>query len=194
MSRLLALGLVVVLASGVSAGGNPDVRMYIDFDPPNCVHSVTTELYTDLYGYVCLDHTQEGVTCVSFRLTNMLEDYPGVFATQSWTWLFPGDLPICVPYEFGATICASECMTEEEGPILVGYMSYFCLGDGPACLQILDHADYPRWVVDCSDPGEVDYYCVLAHGSINGGVCPEGDCGPTPVGSETWGKVKSLYR
>lgn len=84
-------------------------------------------------------------------------------------------------------------MLEESEPIAAAVVTFFYLG-GSGCLQILDHADYPRWVVDCGQPQEVDQYCVLAHGSIGGLVCPEGDCGAVPVEEGTWGMVKSLYR
>lgn len=66
---------------------------------------------------------------------------------------------------------------------------------GGAChLEILDHGDYPRWVVDCSDPGEVDQYCVYMNGGIGGAIAPDGDCEPTPVQGASWGAIKALYR
>ncbi len=49
-------------------------------------------------------------------------------------------------------------------------------------------------MVDCSDPGEVDYYCVLANGSIGGAACLDGDCVPVPVELWSWSTIKSLYR
>jgi len=193
MRLLLTVSLALGLVSAACAGGNPNVRTYIDFDPPNYVHEFTTELYTSFEAYVCMDQVDSGVTAVSFRVTNLVQEYPWVVATQSWYQLFPGDLPLYWPW-LGSTIVSTECMTEDEGPVLVGYLSYFCVGDGPACLEILDHSDYPRWVVDCADPCEVDFYCVLANASINGGVCPEGDCSPVPVENGSWGSIKSMYR
>ncbi|MCK4513140.1 hypothetical protein KAW64_15440 [bacterium] len=194
MSRLLTLGLLVLLAPSAFAGANPDVRIYIDFDPPNYVHEFTPELYTQFRAYVCLDSAPGGVTSVSFGVNDLLEEYPGVVGSGAWVNLFPG-WPLPPPtMPGGTTIHASECVTEGQGPILVGYMEYFCIGTGSACLEVLDHWDFQRWVVDCSDPGEVDYYCVLSHGSINGGTCPDGDCEPVPVRDQSWGAVKSLYR
>lgn len=84
-------------------------------------------------------------------------------------------------------------MLSEDEPILVAAVTFFYLS-GSGCLEIRDHWDYPRWVVDCGEPGEVDEYCVLAHGSVGGYVCPQGDCGPVPVQGGTWGMIKSLYR
>ena len=195
MKWLLVAGLIVLLVSTAHAGSNPDVRIYIDFDPPNYVHGVAPEPYEMFDAYVCMDQVGGGVMTVSFRVTDLMLEYPGMVGTQSWTQLFPGQLPICWPWsDWGSTIYSEECMTEEEGPVLVGYLSYFYLGYGSGCLEILDHADYPRWVVDCGEPGEVDLYCVLAHGSINGGACPDGDCPAVPVADGTWGTIKSMYR
>ena len=89
---------------------------------------------------------------------------------------------------------SSECMLSDGEPVLVAVVTIFYLG-GSGCLEIRDHEEYPRWVVDCSEPGEVDQYCVLAHGSIGDAyACAEGDCHPAPVERNTWGTIKSLYR
>ena len=194
MRVLLTLWLVLAIAVAAHAGGNPDARIYIDFDPPNYIHEFTPELYTDFRAYVCLDNAPGGVTSVSFGINDMPGEYPGVAAPGAWCNLFPGSLLPPPTMPGGTTIWASECVMGEQGPILVGYMEYFCIGSGPACLEILDHLDYTRWVVDCSDPGEVDYYCVLAHGIISGGSCPDGNCGYVPVDSRSWSTIKSLYR
>jgi hypothetical protein len=64
----------------------------------------------------------------------------------------------------------------------------------PGDILILDHPDFPRWVVDCND--QVDSYCVF----INGGVCKdpvdgeEGCDGVVPVEASSWGGIKALYR
>ncbi len=196
MSRLLVAAALIVLTCTAHAGGNPDIRIYIDFGPPNYVHEITPELYTQFDAYVCLDQVGEGVRCASFRLTDLVADYPEVVATGHWTILMSGDLPICYdPWMLpGTTLCSYECYTSDEEPVLAGFATYFYLGGGSCCLQVLDNLDYPRWIVDCSEPGEVDHYCVLANGSINGGECPDGDCSPVPVHGETWGTIKSLYR
>ena len=89
MNRLVIVGLALGLACTASAGGNPDVRIYIDFDPPNYVHSIEPELYTTITACVCLDSLAEGMTCVSLRMNDMFEDCPGVFAPPSWQPAFP---------------------------------------------------------------------------------------------------------
>ena len=191
MSRLLFTVLVVLVACGAHAGGNPDVRVYFDFDPPNYAHSIEPEVYTAVNAYLCLDQIGEGVTSVAFRLSDPMQDCPGVFAARSWihNWDHPGfgspfDEPGAAPFSWG-------CMHWD--PNVVGYISLFYLG-GECCLRILDHTDHPRWVFDCGDPIDVDFYCVLAHGSIGGADCPDGDCEGVPVQDDTWGTIKSLYR
>ena len=82
---------------------------------------------------------------------------------------------------------------ESEDPELVGFVSMFYLG-GSCSIEILDHDEYPRWVVDCDDPWEIDEYCVYMNGSIGGAELPPGDCEFTPVEDASWGAIKSLYR
>ena len=87
MNRLLVVSVVVALTCTAQAGGNPDVRVYIDFDPPNYVHEIEAELYTTIDAYVCLDSIGEGFTAVSFALSDPLADCPGVVATAAWVSL-----------------------------------------------------------------------------------------------------------
>jgi hypothetical protein len=82
---------------------------------------------------------------------------------------------------------------EEYEPLVVGCVTMFYLG-GACHLEILDHGEYPRWVTDCSDPSEVDEYCVYRNGGIGGAAVPAGDCTVTPVEGASWGAIKSLYR
>ena len=192
MTRLLLCALVLAIASATLAGGNPDVRIYIDFDPPNYVHEVYPEQYTNVEAYVCLDHVGEGVTSVSFRMDDPVTACPGVTATSFWYSMFPGGFLCLDPWEDGgAVVQSTDCMADDV--VVVGCIILFYLG-GSCCLEILDHLDYPRWIADCRGPAEIDHYCVLAHGSVGGADCPQGDCGQVPVDDSTWGTIKSLYR
>ena len=91
MSRLLVVVALVSLACSAHAGGNPDVRIYIDFDPPNYVHEIEPAPYTTIDAYVCLDEIGEGLTAVSFMLSYPPIDCPGVVATAAWVsyWITP---------------------------------------------------------------------------------------------------------
>ena len=192
MKRLLVCLLPLLLASAATAAGNPDARIYIDFDPPNYVHECVPELYQTFDAYVCLDSLGEGVTSISFRMNDPTTTCPGVFAPPSWISLFPGGILCPAPWHpNGTTVPSTECLSGDV--VIIGYVPLFYLG-GNCCLEILDHVYFPRWVVDCSDPGEVDYYCVLSNGRVGGAECPDGDCVPVPVKSSTWGAMKSLYR
>ena len=89
MNRLLMIGLVAVLSCTAWAGGNPDVRIYIDFDPPNYVHEYTPQPYETLNAYVCLDQLDDGATAIAFRMNDVLEECPGVFAPPGWSTTWP---------------------------------------------------------------------------------------------------------
>jgi len=193
MNRLLIIALVVLLSCIAHAGGNPDVRAYIDFDPPNYVHELAPAPYSMVYAYLCLDHLDNGMTAVSFRTTDLVQECPGVFGTQSYMTLLPGGIPFTITPWIppGTTLSSTECMGVSDPVVVVGYVQAFYLG-GSCCYELRDHLDYPRWVVDCEDG--VDFYCVHMHGSIGGYPCPDGDCAPVPVECETWGTIKSLYR
>jgi hypothetical protein len=196
MKSLLAILVIAAVATTAMAGDNPQVYAYISFDPAGdeAMNAVTPDPFTTVNAYFCLGCVT-GMTTVSFRLNNALVDCAGVMATQSFVNLLPGNLAIGDAFDsVGITIASTECMTND--PVIVGYGTYFYLG-GECCIEILDHADYPRWVVDCNEPGQVDYYCLKGHGSVGGAVCSPGEdcpCGGSPVEDATWGGIKSLYR
>jgi len=87
MNRLLIVALLVAFASSAYAGGNPDIRIYVDFDPPNYVHEATPELYTTIEAHICMDMIGEGFSSVSFRMEDPLIVCPGTMAPPSFTYL-----------------------------------------------------------------------------------------------------------
>jgi hypothetical protein len=194
MTRLLMCLLVLAIASSALAGSNPGVRIYIDFDPPNYVHELYPAQYTTVSAYVCLDNVSTGVTGVCFRMEDPTAACPGVCATSAWVPYWPHPISYPDPWEppEGAFVSSTECIEADE-VVIVGRILVFYLG-GSCCLELLDYLEYPRWVLDCADPVGIDQYCVLAHGSIGGAECPDGDCIPVPVEQSTWGAMKSLYR
>jgi len=196
MKQLLAVCLILVFAVAAYAGNNPQVSAYISFDPAGdpLQNAVMPVAYTTVDAYVVLGCVEGGMTVISFGLNNAMAECPGVMATQAFVNLLPGGLMIGDPFDgVGATIASTECMTTEV--VVVGYGTYFYIG-GECCIQIVDHAQYARWVVDCQDPGVEDYYCVSGHGSVGGAVCPDGEVCPcgVPVEDATWGGIKALYR
>jgi len=197
MRLFVALLMVAAMAAPAFAGDNPQVYAYISFDPAGdeTMNAVAPAAFTTVDAYFCLGCIDGGMTTVSFALNDAVAGCPGVMATQSFVNLMPGGLAIGDPFDgVGTTIASTECMTMD--PVIVGYGTYFYLG-GACCIEIVDHAEYPRWVVDCQEPGVVDYYCLAGHGSVGDAVCPDGEecpCGGSPVEDATWGGIKSLYR
>jgi hypothetical protein len=200
MKQLLAVCLVLLFAVSAFAGDNPNVYAYISFDPAGdeAQTSVTPTAFTTVNAYVCLGNVVGGVTAVSFAINDVVTQCGGVVATEAFTNLLPGNLAIGDAFVGGITLASTECMA---GPVVVvGSVDMFYLG-GSCCVEILDHVDYPRWVVDCNEPGLVDYYCLKYHGLIEDGVTTpecltptEFPCEGSPVEDATWGGIKALYR
>ena len=189
MRTFLTVLMVAAIAVPALAGGNPNVVAYIDFDPPNRIHAVDPAPYSTFNAYVCFGDLDMGLTSASFAIQDPLVSCPGAFAPPSFTNTLPGDLAIGNIWT-GITLSSTGC--EDPPEVCVGYLTLFYLGV-PCCIEILDHPDYPRWITDCNDPAQVDFYCLSSHGSIGGASCPEGDC-DSPTDESTWGSIKSLYR
>lgn len=202
-----AISLLVLLVS-VWASANPYPawpQVFIDFDEdgipdPEIVSAITPAPYTTFSAYVglgCNDMPGREFTTISFMLSNPMVECPGVFAPPSFVNLLPGDLAIGT-WDTGISLASTECM---QAPVVfLCRLDLFYLG-GECCIRILDHPQFPRWVVDCQEPGQVWYYCVENHGSVGGAYCPPGEdcwwptnCGVTAVENVSWGAVKSLYR
>jgi len=187
---------VILLASVVAvAGQNPNVRLYVSFDADEYVPDFTPAIYTSFDAYICMDclgtEGEPGGMCViAFRT----EITPGFTAVTSFSPMVSMPIPITWP-ELDGDIWMTPygCITDDPCPLV--RISMFYIG-GSGCIQIVDHHDYPRWVIDSED--DVDFYCVRSHGSIAGGDCPPGevgcDCGATPVDQSSWGVLKALYR
>jgi len=190
--RAVAIAVLVFLFVGAgTAFANPIVGdwLYIDFDPPNYVHEVYPELFEVVDAYVMFstpDFLWNGLTAVSFTL----EVTNGMADAQSFTPLLPGGVAVGQWYT-GVTVTSTDCVPTEF-PVMIGRLSFVYNGL-PGYIAIGDHPDFPRWIIDCSEPGEMFEYCVHRHGGVhNLGVV--GDCGANPVEDATWGTIKSLYR
>jgi hypothetical protein len=113
-----------------------------------------------------------GLSSASFRLTDVATVCPGSFAPPSFVNTLPGNISIGNVFT-GITVASSGC--EDQPTVCVGYLSLFYLGV-PCSIELLDHPGWPRWVTDCDNIAEVDYYCVLSHASVGGAPLPPGDC------------------
>lgn len=212
--------LVVIAVAALCApafgqgGGNPGCKMFVTFDSgttdnATVVGRADPAQYTEFYAYFgvtdLVDTYYEipdtdttiigGLTTVSF----MASVTPGISSPPAFTNLLPGDLAIG-SWDTGVTLASTECMPPPV--VLVGYLTLFYIGsvDPPTTgdITILEHPEYPGWVVDCSTPSaRKNIACIWQHGGVN--KDPEaGDGGceaNTPVqDAETWGGIKALYR
>ena len=196
MRYVLIVVALVALCVPAFAGGNPDIRCYVSFDQTGAgaaVHEYTMTEYVGFNAYFCFSGVGSGVATTVFRINDPTAEYPGLFASQSFTNLM--DIIVGDPYT-GMSLASTTC---RPGPVVVvGYLTLFPIAVGDCCVEILDDPDFPRWVVDCTQPyGLVDLYCVLQNGAI--GEAPEypecvgGDCWDA-VEDQTWGGIKALYR
>jgi hypothetical protein len=199
MKYFVALVMVAALAVPAMAGQNENCYVYVSFDPAG--DPGQTELTTTagvVTGYVCVGGISEvpgeGLRGISFALDDPTVNCAGAFVTKEFVNLLPGDLAIGSVFGDGISLSSTDCM---PGPVVVvaSIGGYFV--GGACCIEVLDHAAYPRWVVDCQTPGVVDYYCVQSHGVINGGTCATAVDDPcpdvVPVEDATWGGIKALY-
>jgi hypothetical protein len=214
---LVALMVAALAASASAQGYNPSAKMFVHIeadavpdvtDAAGVVNEIASPTNNTLY-YAYLGFTElgmddgsappeeNGFTTVSFLINDLVAGYPGDVATQSFVNLLPGNLGIGDAFVSpGLTIASTECMLAPFQ--LIGYVQFFFLGaaTGTCTIEILEHGDYPRWLVDCQDPGVVDFFCVWKNGAL-GTTAPAGDVGceaNTPVEDLTWSSIKALYR
>jgi hypothetical protein len=188
--RTVIIALLAIMVAG-SAAANPIQGnwLYIDFDPPNYTHEIYPEILQEVHAYLMLSqpdlYPTQGFTTISFALSIT----PGMSSPPAFINLLPGGLAIGV-WDVGITMASTQC--EVDFPVPIGYLSFLYLGT-PGDIAIIDHPDYPRWIVDCQEPGQVFEYCVYWNGGV-GKEGVQGDCGVNPVEDTTWGGIKSLYR
>ncbi|MBU1246287.1 MAG: hypothetical protein ABIJ20_00010 [Nanoarchaeota archaeon] len=178
LTTIIATLGIMGAATPALAGGNPNVRAYIDFDPPNYVHNIDPPEYTAFDAYIMLDNIDLGMTVVSFAV----DIDGGITAPPSFESLLPGGLVIG-DYDTGITLASTEC--KPDNPLSVAVLHCFSLG-GSGKIRITDHPDYPRWVVDCNVPGQVDFYTT--------DIETEFGVGYVPVEEKSWGSIKAMYR
>ncbi len=188
-----ALVIIVVAACSISAvaGDNPDCQMCIDFSGTATSWSdvqsrIDPDLYEPFDAYICIYgiNAFAGI-CFAGYVT------PGMSAATGFSCLLPGCF-VWGAWDEGVALASSDCHTERF--LYVAKISLVYLST-PGDVMILDHPEYPRWVIDC-EGAEADFYCVWMHGGV-GKDALEGDeeCFPVvPVEDATWGSVKAIYR
>ena len=187
-------------------GLNPHVRAYIDFSPPDYVHSVTSEPYSVVDAYLVLDcfgHSEAddgGMTVICFAV----DITPGTSLATSFTNLLPGGISIG-EWETGISLAGADCappdgsVPENNGVVLVGKISMVYSGT-PGDIVIADHPIFPRWLVGCVS-GDENRFRVLSNGGIGQPPSVPGDAGAedcfessSTIENCSWGAIKAMYR
>jgi hypothetical protein len=184
----------------VGYGGGDGVAMFVDFSgdagaPEEVESRVDPALYTSFSAYIGLCNfggdAPGGFTDVSFAIGIG----PGATSPPAFDNLLPGDLAIG-SWETGVTLASAECVSlDPHAVVYIARMDLFSLSDDPWDITILEHPEFPRWLVDCHEPGEVHEYCIWMHGGVNKDA-EHGDssCGSgTAVQQTTWGAIKAMY-
>ncbi|MCK4408842.1 MAG: hypothetical protein KAW67_02085, partial [Candidatus Eisenbacteria sp.] len=193
MKYVLTALALAALCVPAFAGGNPDIEMYISFDPAGAsggdAHYWTSTPYGFFTAYLCVTWVGTGFTSVSFSLTDVNSLFPaGTFSFPPVFAPTPGMFNTVVGDAFiGITLASGTCITDD--PAVVGSMGFLPTTVVDFCLEVKDYPAFPRWVTDCTEPiALVDYYCVLQNGTVGAPdpICPYGDC-PNPVEDATWG-------
>ena len=192
MRTALVILVAALCAVSAGAGMNPDCQVCIDFSGTanswdEVQNRIDPVMYETFDAYICV-YGLTGFTGICF----MGYVTPGMSAFPAFTHLLPGGGAIGT-WDTGIGMVSNECLTERF--LYVAKLGFVYLGT-PGDVMILDHPESPRWVMDCGDPGELDYYCVWMHGGV-GKPALEGDeeCFPVvPVEDATWGSVKALFR
>jgi hypothetical protein len=193
MRTALAVVLALVLSAPAVAGMNPECQVCIDFSGTaiswtDVQGRIDPQLYETFSAYFCA-YGINGFTGICMRgyVT------PGMSATTQFTSL----LPLGVAFggwDEGVALASPDCHTDRF--LYFARLDLLYLGN-PGDVMILDHPEYPRWVMDCTQPSaELDYYCVWMHGGVGKDpLVGDQGCFPVvPVEDTTWGSVKALYR
>jgi len=184
MRCVLAVALVAAVACGTAwAGDNPDIRIYLDVDPPNYVHRIDPDVNDMFDVYICLDTFGEGA---GTRGVGVLFDrtFGGIKTGQTnlLGGLDMGDVEV----DGWSCVAGADCVyPDENGIVTVGYVSYLYTG-APGGIAILEHPVSGTEVLDCNDIE--DHFIVIGNLGVNA------DPPEAPVEARSWGSIKALYR
>ena len=169
---------------------NSDAQVWVAFDAGCLLECVIWPEPGELIeSNLVLDNAGAGMSGIAF----MFSLTSGMSTAPVFENLLPGGLSVG-EWDTGIMLYTGQCVADM--PVPVARLSFIYTGSAGDIL-IQDHPEYPRWVVDCAEPGEVDYYCVQSHGGV--GKDPEpGDCPVTAVDPidqpVSWGMLKRIFR
>jgi hypothetical protein len=204
---MVAVVLLSLFAGRAAAGQNPSCGIFIDFDgtkdswqdmcPTEWVNEIYPEsgelvdAYIGLFRATSLIHPDVHLANVSFKL----DLTPGSLELVEHENLLPYGVEVGALDE-GTTIAVGDpvwCVESQVVYFLRVTVRYLGV---PGDVVLADHPLYPRWVVDCGEPGEVDFYCLGTHAGVGKGApVGEYECyADSPVECTSWGHIKALYR
>ncbi len=117
---------------------------------------------------------------------------PGSMVATGYTSLI-SNVVITGDWETGITLAATEPIMTSQVPVARIDLLYMA----PGYLMVLDHPDYPRWVV--TGTSDMYPYCLVNNAGLGQPHQIVDDycwfCEPmNPVENSSWGAIKSLYR
>ena len=197
MKHLLIAVAILAFAATAFAGANPDIRIYLDADPPNHVHEIHPAPSEQFNVYVCFDcFGDDPVSSGTRGFAFLLNRTFGGFKLAQ-TQICAGGLDFGDAEIDGWTIAAgANCVYPDvDGVVCCAWITYLYTGP-EGTLDLAPHPGTGAEVLDCDYLS--DYYCVHANLGVsmppNPGD-PDCDCPDNnPVEDSTWGGIKSLYR
>jgi len=195
--RSALIGITLVALAGLaSATQNPDIRVYLDFDPPDGIQRLDPDPDSVFDVYIMTDcfGPGGGLRGISIAFERTFEAYTmGEYNLLGGISYGHVDDPV-----IGWNPAAGEdCVyPDDNGTVIVGYVRYYYTGP-PGHIRIIPAVNNPRTAVDCNVVHD-DFWCVAGNAGV--GVEPH----PPEVGCEceqysltletAWGRVKALYR
>jgi hypothetical protein len=190
------LSMVLLLAGSLSAGQNPDVRAYIDMDPPNHVNRANPAASTIVDVYLCCDSFSVGGGLWGVSLVVDITAGGFVAGAPDVTVFHPSaQTVIGGPDNLvnGWVIAAPECVFPDASNVVkVARIPFFYTGPA-GDFDILASPIDGKAAVDCNN--EIDIFCVATNGGLNQDPSVPGDVGClSAVEPVSWGSIKALYR
>jgi hypothetical protein len=196
MKRVAISLALLLLASSAVADQNPELRIHLDFAPPESITVIYPEEGTVFDVYIVADCFGEdgGLRGMALAVERTFEAY-----SVDQTNLLHGFEYGNVEDPYGGWHVAGGPDTcyypDENGIVLVGYIRYHYAG-GAGHVKIIPCEIMPWEALDCNH--FYDFWCASGHAGVHGPApdpdpwcqCPR----PVPVADKSWGVIKGLYR
>ncbi|MFH1689810.1 MAG: FlgD immunoglobulin-like domain containing protein [Candidatus Eisenbacteria bacterium] len=164
MKRMMIVLVALTLAAVAVAGQNPNVRLYIDFDPPNYVHELRAPAVGDTIRlYVVADSLGsdpgDGLWGAAFRVTR---DFGGTYL-GTVNLLDPATAPIGDPESVEGIALASGGNCIEGSVVPIAELTYL-YGGTPGTISLLPHSSDGAVTADCNN--DLDTWSLHSGGTV----------------------------